>query len=197
MEKKHGPWTIVESQQKYRHELVEVHEDQVIKPDGTPGTYATVKVKAGVSVLALDEGGTVHLAKEFRYAIGRYSLEVVGGAIEDGEQPVQAAQRELREEMGIEANEWIELGQVDPLTSIIDSPSTLFLARDLTFKEKKQKGSERIEVIKLSMDDAMSMVIDSRITHGTSCALILRAHAHISARSISRMNCNIKPPQAG
>jgi len=182
MEKKHGPWTIVESEQKYRHKLVEVREDQVIKPDGTPGTYATVKVKAGVSVLALDEDGMVRLAKEFRYAIGRYSLEVVGGAIEGGEQPVEAARRELREEMGIEADEWVELGQVDPLTSIIDSPSTLFLARNLTFREKKQEGSERIEVVKLSMDDAMSMVIDSRITHGTSCVLILRANAHMSAR---------------
>jgi 8-oxo-dGTP pyrophosphatase MutT (NUDIX family) len=182
MEKKHGPWTIVESEQKYQHKLVEVHEDQVIKPDGTPGTYATVKVQAGASVLALDEGGMVHLAKEFRYAIGRYSLEVVGGAIEDGEQPVQAAQRELREELGIEAKEWIELGQVDPLTSIIDSPSTLFLARELTFNEKKHEGSERIEVVKVSIDDAMSMVIDGRITHGASCVLILRASAHTSAR---------------
>ena len=182
MEKKHGPWTIVESEQKYRHKLVEVHEDQVIKPDGTPGTYATVKVKAGVSVLALDEYGIVHLAKEFRYAIGRYSIEVVGGAVEEGEQPVQAAQRELREELGIEANQWMELSKVDPLTSIIDSPSTLFLARDLTFKEKKHEGSERIEVVKVSLNDAMSMVIDGRITHGTSCVLILRANAHISAR---------------
>jgi 8-oxo-dGTP pyrophosphatase MutT (NUDIX family) len=173
MKKKHGPWTIVGSEPKYLHKLIEVREDQVIRPDGSPGTYATVNVKAGVSVLALDADQSVYLAKEFRYAVGRYSIEAVGGAMEDDEPPVEAAKRELREELGVEADEWIELGQVDPITSIIDAPSTLFLARGLTFKEKKDEGSERIETDKVALDEAVRMVIDSEITHGTSCVLIL------------------------
>jgi ADP-ribose pyrophosphatase len=182
MEKKHGPWTIVGSEQKYRHKLIEVREDQVIKPDGTRGTYTTVKVKAGVSALALDTDGTVYLAKEFRYAVGRLSIEAASGAIEDGEPPVEAAKRELREELGIEAEEWTELGQVDPITSIIDSPSTLFLARNLTFTEKKQQGSERIEAVKVSLDEAVRMVMDGEITHGTSCVLVLRASKRAGPR---------------
>jgi 8-oxo-dGDP phosphatase len=178
MTKKHGPWTIKESTQKYLHKLIEVYEDQVIKPDGSHGIYATIKVKSGVSVLALDEDGMAYLAKEFRYAIGANSLEVVSGAIEDGEQPIDSARRELKEELGIEAGEWTELGRVDPITSIINSPSFLFLARDLTFKEKKNEGSERIEAVKVSLEEAARMVIDSEITHGASCVLILRGRAH-------------------
>jgi 8-oxo-dGTP pyrophosphatase MutT (NUDIX family) len=180
MTRKHGPWTIKETTQKYRHELIEVYEDEVIKPDGSPGVYARVRVKPGVSVLALDAAGTVYLAREFRYAIGEVSLEVVSGAIEDGEEPIKSAQRELREELGIEAGEWTLLGRVDPITSIIDSPSILFLARALKFKEKKQEGSERIEAVKVSLDEAARMAIDGEITHGTSCVLILRALARIS-----------------
>jgi 8-oxo-dGTP pyrophosphatase MutT (NUDIX family) len=180
MTRKHGPWTIKETTQKYRHELIEVYEDEVIKPDGSPGVYARVRVKPGVSVLALDAAGTVYLAREFRYAIGEVSLEVVSGAIEDGEEPIKSAQRELREELGIEAGEWTLLGRVDPITSIIDSPSILFLARDLKFKEKKHEGSERIEAVKVSLDEAARMAIDGEITHGTSCVLILRALARIS-----------------
>lgn len=95
MTRKHGPWTIKETTQKYRHNLIEVYEHQVIKPDGSHGIYVTVKVKPGVSVLALDDEGTAYLAREFRYASGANSIEVVSGAIDDGEQPGDAARREL------------------------------------------------------------------------------------------------------
>ena len=182
MTRKHGPWAIKESTRKYQHKLIEVYEDQVIKPDGSDGIYAMIKVKPGVSVLALDRDGTAYLAREFRYAIGANSIEAVSGAIDDGEQPLDSARRELKEELGIEAGEWIELGRVDPITSIIDSPSSLFLARDLTFKEKKNEGSERIEAVKVSLEEAARMVMESEITHGASCVLILRALAHVSRK---------------
>jgi ADP-ribose pyrophosphatase len=182
MTKKHGPWTIKETRRKYSHEMVEVYEDQVIKPTGDHGTYAIIKVKPGVCVLALDTEGQVYLAEEFRYAKGRVSIEAVSGAVESGEQPVQAAQRELREELGIEADEWTEMGSVDPITSIMDSPSSLFLARGLKFNEKKQEGSERIKIVRVSLDEAVRMVIDGEITHGTSCVLILRARARVGGR---------------
>lgn len=182
MTRKHGPWTIKGTTRKYRHKLIEVYEDQVIKPDGSHGIYATIKVKSGVSVLALDDNGMAYLAREFRYAIGANSIEAVSGAVDDGEQPVDAARRELKEELGIEAGELTELGRVDPITSIIDSPSSLFLATDLTFKEKKNEGSERIEVIKVSLGEAVRMVLDGEITHGASCVLILRVLAHVGEK---------------
>jgi ADP-ribose pyrophosphatase len=173
--RKHGPWSINNSTVKYRHELIEVREDQVTRPDGRPGIYATVRVKPGVSVLAFAEEGFVYLAREFRYAVGRASLEVVGGAIDESEQPAAAARRELREELGIEAEEFVPLGQIDPMTSLIDSPAHLFLARKLDFKEKENEGSERIEVVKLTLVDAVAQVYANKITHGASCTLILRA----------------------
>src|ERR1041384_2162647 len=110
--RKNGPWTINESTLKFKHKLIEVYEDQVTRPNGPPGVYALVKIKAGAAVLALDEHGDVYLARQFRYAAGRESLEVVAGAIDDDEQPEEAARRELREELGIEARELIALGQV-------------------------------------------------------------------------------------
>ena len=182
MSRKHGPWTINETTEIYRHTLIEVFEDQVIKPDGQPGTYATVKAKAGASVLALDADGFVYLAREFRYAIGRESIEVVGGAIDEGETPSDAALRELKEELGIEACELIELGHADPITSIVDSPSHLFLARRLKFREKEQEGSEAIETVKVSLDEALRMVMSNEITHATSGVLIVRANHYLQQR---------------
>ncbi len=174
--RQHGPWTINSSALKYKHKLIELHEDQVTRPDGSPGVYARALVRPGVSVLAADEAGFVYLAREFRYAIGRESLEVVGGAIDADEEPPVAARRELQEELGIAAGALIALGRVDPMTSLIDSPSHLFLARNLQFQQKHNEGSERITTVKLALPEAVRLVYDSQITHGASCTLILRAH---------------------
>src|ERR671915_472766 len=118
MGKRNGPWTIKASDKKYANEFIEVHEDQVIRPDGKTGSYSTVKLKPGLAVLPLDQENNVYLAKQFRYALGRESIEGIGGALEEGEDPVDAARRELREEAGIEAEEMISLGMIDVETSI-------------------------------------------------------------------------------
>ena len=128
MERKNGPWTIRSSEEKYSDEWLALRVDQVIKPDGEPGRYSTVRMRPGVAVLALDEDSTAFLARQFRYSLGRDSIEVVSGAIDEGEQPLEAAQRELREELGITAETWTEFGGMDIDTSMINCPVRLFLA---------------------------------------------------------------------
>ena len=109
----------------------------MVRPDGSPGTFSVVHVKQGISVVAMDDAGIVYLTEEFRYAVGRMSLEVVSGGVEEGEEPLAAAQRELKEELGIEANEWIDLGRADPFTSMVLSPARLFLARQAPFRRAR------------------------------------------------------------
>lgn len=175
MSKKHGPWTINATRQVYEGFFVELYEDDVIKPDGAPGKYATAHLQPGVTVLALDADGFVHLVRDFRYALGRESVEVVGGAIDEGECPEESARRELKEELGIEAEEWIDLGVYDPVTSIVRSESRMFLARGLKFKEPDQDGSENLRPIRVKLEEAVRMVMENEITHGQSCVLILKA----------------------
>jgi 8-oxo-dGTP pyrophosphatase MutT (NUDIX family) len=177
--KKHGPWTIKETRSIYRDKLMEVFEDEVIKPDGTDGTYSTVKFKDGAAILALDDDGFVYLAKEFRYALGREDVAIVGGAIDEGEEPIEAARRELREELGIEAGEWTEMGRMHHSTSMVDSTSTLFLARHLTFTEKDEDSSEEIETVKMPFTEAVEKALNGEFTHASTCVLILRAQQHL------------------
>src|ERR1043165_1660385 len=104
MGKKHGPYTIKSSQCLHKDEFVEMFLDEVVKPDGEPGRYATMRMRPGVAVLAVDGDGVVYLVRSFRYAVGKECVEVVQGMIDEGEDAEEAARRELREELGAEAD---------------------------------------------------------------------------------------------
>ncbi len=172
--RKHGPWTIHETQHVYRDAWIDVALDNVTRPDGHPGTYTTVRLKSGVCVIALDEQRQVHLTREFHYAVGRITLEGVSGGIEEGESPELAAQRELAEELGLTAVRWQRLGQVDPFTAAIHSTVDLYLARDLSQCAAAPEGTEQIEHVVLPLGQAIELVRQSQITHAPTCVALLR-----------------------
>jgi ADP-ribose pyrophosphatase len=173
--KQHGPWKILASEEVYRDSWITLTKNDVIRPDGEPGTFACARIKAGVAVLALDSAGVVYLAQEFRFAVGREMLEVCSGGLEPDEEPLAAAQRELKEELGIEAAEWTEVGVIDPIASIVVAPVRLFLARGLRIGEPAHESTEKIEIVKMTLREAVQAVLAGRITHAPSCVLLLRA----------------------
>jgi 8-oxo-dGTP pyrophosphatase MutT (NUDIX family) len=172
--RKNGNWTIKTTRKVFENDFFKVFEDEVIKPDGKDGKYATIRFVKGVSVLPVDDEGFVYLTKQFRYAIERDDLEAVSGAIED-EEPLEAGRREAREELGIEAEDWTDLGRIESDTSITDSTAYLFLARRLTFGKPEREGTEEIETVRMKFDEALDKVLKGEITHGQTMALILKA----------------------
>jgi 8-oxo-dGTP pyrophosphatase MutT (NUDIX family) len=175
MNRTKGPWLVEAAIQKYKSEWLEVCEDKVIQPDGKPGSIATVKMSHGVSVLAINEEEEVYLTSEYRYAIEQESIEVVSGAIDGNELPEAAARRELREELGIVAARWVDVGMVHPLTSIIHAPARLFIASGLSFFEPEPQAAEIIRMVTVKLTEAVRMVMESEIKHAPSCVLILKA----------------------
>ena len=159
----------------YRSRWLYLREDQVIRPDGGAATFGVIEMKAGSSVLAVNDRREVYLVKEYKYGIERYSTEVVSGAIESGENPLEAAQRELREEAGLSASEWIDLGVIDPFTTIVRSPNHIFLALDVQPGESNPEDGEVLEGLLAPFAEAVEMVMRSEITHGASCVAILKA----------------------
>lgn len=176
MERKHGPWTLKSSERLYADEFAEVWVDEVSKPGVEPSRRVTMRMKPGVAALALDEEGFAHLVKTFRYAVGKECVEVVQGGVEEGEETSEAARRELKEELGVEASELIDLGLVDAVTSQVSAPAQIFLARGLSFGETERESAEDLQTVRVKFEEAVQMVMDGRITHGISCALILKAN---------------------
>lgn len=149
--------------------------DNVLRPDGEPGTYSTVRIKPGVCVIPVADDGTCYLTKEFHYAVGRDTIEGISGGIEEGETPEVAAARELEEEVGIVAGRLLPLGVVDPLTAAMLSPTKMFLAIDLKFTQTNPESTECIERVEMPFAEVLRMVIASDITHAPTCVAVLKA----------------------
>jgi len=181
--KQHGPWRILSSHEVYRDPWIEVRKDDVLRPDGLPGTHCVVRMKPGVSVIALDGEGFVYLTEEFHYAIGREGIEAVSGGGEPGEDPRLTAERELEEELGIRAGRWTAMGTIDPFTTIIHSPTALFLAEELAFGATSHEGTERIKSVKVRLEEAVAWVLDGTITHAPTAVLLLRTLLRLQGQS--------------
>lgn len=171
----HGPWTIKQSQDMYIDPFIKVRLDAVIRPDGNDGQHVVVTMKPGVCVLAMDADKNVFLTSEFHYGIGQYSLEAVSGGIEPGEDADLTAQRELQEEIGLVANHWEHITTVDPFTTIVVSPTRLYIASGLSAAPKDPEGTELIETVKMPLDEAIQKVNQGEITHAPTCVVLLHA----------------------
>ena len=178
--KQHGPWQIVAEREMYADPWTHVRKDDVIRPDGKPGTYTVVTVKPGVSVLAMDDTHHVYLTEEFHYGVGRVTIETVSGGMEPAEDALGTAQRELEEELGIQATDWTDLGVYDPFTANVVSPTHLFLAKGLTFGPQVLEGTEEIRCIRMPLSEAVQRVVDADITHAPSCLLLLKVNLLLS-----------------
>jgi len=176
-----GPWKIIGTKWVHQDPWVRVQQDDVIRPDGKPGTFTVVHIKPGVCVLPWAEDDTVYLTEEFHYAVGKVTIECVSGGRDVGETANEAAKRELREELGIEAVEWTDLGRVDPFTACLLSPTQLYLARGLRFVDQAPEGTELIRRVAMPLEDAVRMVMMSEITHAPSMTLILKAATRSAA----------------
>ena len=170
-----GPYSVLASLSLYENPWMRVREDKVIRPGGSEGLFGVVEMVGGSSVLAVEDNGDVYLVREYKYAVGRDSLEVVSGAIDAGETPLAAAKRELREEAGLIAAEWQEIGTVDPFTTAIRCTNHLFLAKGLSQTPADPDDGEEITLVRVAFETALQMVLAGEITHASSCILILRA----------------------
>jgi ADP-ribose pyrophosphatase len=174
-----GPYEILMSHPVYENAWLKLREDRVKHRNGQESTFGIVSTKPGVTVLPMDEDGTVSLVREFKYALGDTTLEAVSGAIESGETPEQAGLREIGEEVGLVAAEWVDMGVINPFTTLVHSPNHMFLARKLSPIRRSPQAGEQIEVVRMPFDDALQAVLRGQITHGASVAVILKTEIFV------------------
>ncbi len=138
--------------------FIQVHKDSVHLPDGTVSTREYIKHPGAVAVLALLDNGNLVMERQYRYPSQREFIELPAGKIDAGEDILLCAQRELLEETGYVAREWIHLTTAWPCIGYADERMEYFLARGLTLRQAKLDEGEFLEVFELSLRDAIEWI---------------------------------------
>ena len=170
-----NPWKLLTSSHKYGNPWFTVREDQVIRPDGTPGIYGVVSARRlATGILPLWEDGSLTLVGQYRYPLHEYSWEIPEGGGDIGIDPLVSAQRELREETGITARVWEYLGRMHTSNCFVDEVCHLFLATALTPGVAAPDPEEVLQTRRIPFDEAVAMATDGRITDSISIVGIFR-----------------------
>lgn len=180
-----GPWRRRGRRIAYENAWITVWHDDVTRPDGGDGIYGVVHfANLAAGVIVLDEHDRTILVGQHRYTLDEWSWEIPEGGVPPGEAPLDGIRRELREETGIDATEWLELARVHLSNSISDEAAVLYLATHLSLGSASPEPTEQLETRWVAFDDALAMTLDGRITDALSVIAIQRvALARVAART--------------
>ncbi len=168
-------WTTLQSDLKYTNPWIELTEYQVLNPAGKPGIYGVVNFKnVAIGILPLDKNQNTWLVGQWRYPLNAYSWEIPEGGGPLGIDPLESAKRELKEETGLIAKTYRELGQIHTSNSVCNEYGILYLAQELEESEAHPDENEDLQVKKLPFKEAYQMVLDGRITDSLSQVAILK-----------------------
>jgi hypothetical protein len=139
MSSQENPWKIIDQETIYDNPWINVTEYRVINPSGGKGIYGKVHYKnTAIGIVPLDEEFRIWLVGQYRFPLNQYSWEIPEGGGAAGEDPLIAAQRELREETGLVAREWTRLFGMHLSNSVSDELAIIYLARDLDMGKLKK-----------------------------------------------------------
>lgn len=171
-----NPWKTLGSKKIYDNPWIHVREDAVVNPAGGDGIYGVVSFKnKAIGIIPIDDEGYTYLVGQYRYPLNEYSWEIPEGGGPLHEDPLVAAQRELKEETGYTAAHWEMLGRIHTSNSVTDEEGFLYLATGLTAGESDPEDTEELMVKRVHMKEAVEGVMNGTITDSMSMASILMA----------------------
>ncbi|MEO1052829.1 MAG: NUDIX hydrolase [Bacteroidota bacterium] len=171
-----NPWTTLSSKDIYDNPWINVQEHQVINPGGGNGIYGKVSFKnTAIGIIPLDENDYTWLVGQYRYTVDEYSWEIPEGGGPHGEDHVEAAKRELKEETGLTAKKWENIMRIHTSNSVTDEEGFIFLAEDLEQGETELEESESdLKIWHLPFREALQMTMEGKITDCMSVAGIFK-----------------------
>lgn len=170
-----NPWKSLSKQIVYDNKWISVSHEEVVTPTNTNGIYGKVHFKNyAIGVIPIDADGNTYLVGQFRYAINEYSWEIPegGGLLEND--ILDAAKRELIEEVGLEAQTFTEICIANTSNSATDELAYIFVAQDLKLVESQPDETEQLQIKKLSLLSAFEMVMNGEIKDAISIIGILK-----------------------
>ena len=166
------------SEMKFDGKLIKVTYD-VAEVNGKEAWREVVHHPGASAVVAIDEDNRIIMEKQFRYALNDYLLEIPAGKLDVGEDPLVCAKRELEEETGIIATEWISLGTIATSPGFCNEVIHLYVAKGLSKGEIHWDEDEYVEVERYTLDELLQRIKEETIKDSKTLSALLLAMPYI------------------
>lgn len=171
---------MVSSEEIFDGHVVHLFKDTVELPNGRLATRETVRHIGAVAVVPLTDDGKVIVERQFRYPLGCVITEIPAGKLDSkSEDRLEAAKRELEEETGYTADEWMNLGDYYPAAAYTDERISLYLAKGLHQGKRNLDEDEFLNILEVPLEELVQDVLSGEITDGKTQAAILKAYLQL------------------
>ena len=160
--------------------MLTVKRDQVRLPNGHFSQREYVTHPGAVVVVPILPNGNVILERQFRYPLHQVFIELPAGKIDAGEDILATGQRELLEETGYRAKDWIKLGHQHPCIGYSNEVIHIYLARDLSAGSHQRDADESLEVFEAPFEDCIKMIETADITDGKTIVALFFAEKYLN-----------------
>ena len=161
----------------FHGQIINLRRDDVTLPNGEHATREVVEHPGGVCLAPLTEQGELLFVRQYRHPYRAVVLELPAGKLQRGEDPLEAGKRELEEETGARATEYVSLGEMYPSPGYCDEIIHLYLARGLSFGNMHPDEDEFLEVERIPLEEAVAMVLRGEIPDAKTQVLVLKVYA--------------------
>ena len=172
----------IDGEIKYKGVIVTVRLDRAQLVNGKIVKREVVEHPGGVTVLPVDENGVCTMVRQFRYPFGRMILEAPAGKLEPGEDPKESAVRELSEETGYTADEWIDLGACCTSPGFSNEVLHVYLALGLHAGASHPDEDEFLNTEKIPLIELSRMVMAGEIDDAKTIVAVLKAEKILRER---------------
>ena len=166
------------SEVKFDGKLIKLTYD-IADVNGKEAWREVVHHPGASAVVAIDEDNRIIMEKQFRYALNDYLLEIPAGKLDAGEDPLVCAKRELEEETGIIASEWISLGTIATSPGFCNEVIHLYVAKGLSKGEIHWDEDEYVEVERYRFDELLQRIKEEKIKDSKSLSALLLAMPYL------------------
>lgn len=168
---------VIEKTRRFDGKVVTLEHWLIEKPDGKRKTYEVLLHPGASACIPVDEDGNVYLVRQDRVAIGRETLEIPAGKLEPGEDPLEAAKRELEEETGLSADTWRHLVSQYPAAAYDQEIVHIYLATGLHSGSAHPDEDEWVSPDVLPLEELYRRTLAGEIQDSKTVTAILMAHA--------------------
>ena len=163
----------------HKGRIFQLIRENVSLENGVVAEIDVIRHPGAAAIVSFSGPNTLLMIKQYRHAAGGFIWEVPAGTLDAGESPLACAKRELIEETGFSAEDWITLGEITPLPAYSDERIHIFGATNLTPKKQHLDRDEILDVHEVPFNDALNMVRDNRIQDAKTISALFLANLHM------------------